>query len=147
MKTNLRYLLIATAGISLGACAKHANEIPAQYVSPLQYRSYDCDQIEQEMMAVSRKVSDLAAQVDKTASNDTAQTTVGIILFWPTLFFLDGDTPQGQEYGRLKGEFEALEKAAMQRKCGIQVEEYRPKTPVRTEADRKSNLPPNHAKR
>lgn len=100
-----------------------------------------------EMATISRRVSDLAAQVDKTASDDSAQMAIGLVLFWPTLFFLDGDTPQAQEYSRLKGEFEALEKAAIQKKCSIKVEEFRPKTKVDAPVDAKRNLPPGHAKR
>lgn len=74
------------------------------------------------MQVLSRRVSEIGGQVDKTASDDNAQMAVGMILFWPTLFFLDGDTPQATEYGRLKGEFEALEKAAIQKHCSFHVE-------------------------
>lgn len=108
--------------LSATACAKSSDEISAQYVSPMQYNSYSCKQIEAEMQMLSRRVSELGGQVDKTASDDSAQMAVGLVLFWPTLFFLDGDTPQAQEYGRLKGEFEALEKASIQKSCSIAVE-------------------------
>ncbi len=43
------------------------------------------------------------------------------------LFFLDGDTPQAAEYARLRGEFDALEKASIQKNCGLKIE--RPKMP------------------
>lgn len=108
--------------LSLTACAKSAAEIPTQYVSPMQYSGYHCRQIETEMQAVARRVSELGGQVDKTASDDSAQMAIGLILFWPTLFLLDGDTPQAAEYSRLKGEFDALEKAAIQKDCRITVE-------------------------
>jgi hypothetical protein len=140
MKKPIRLFTLLLATVSITACAKHADEIPAQYISPLQYQSYECDQLATEMLIVSRRTSDLAAQVDKTASNDTAQMTVGLILLWPTLFFLDGDTPQAQEYARLKGEFDALEKVSIQKNCKIKVE--RPVIPdpekeeVRTEKKR-----------
>lgn len=48
--------------------------------------------------------------------------TVGLILFWPALFFIDGDTPQAQEYARLKAEFDALEQAAIQKECGLKID-------------------------
>lgn len=38
---------------------------------------------------------------------------VGLVLFWPALFFLAGDD-QKEELARLKGEYEALEKASIQ---------------------------------
>ena len=121
MKHIKQTILLSTI-LPLTACAKSTSEIPAQYVSPLQYKSHSCTQVEQEMVMLSRRVSDLGAQVDKTASDDNAQMAIGMILFWPALFALDGDTPQAAEYGRLKGEFEALEKAAIQKNCEIKVE-------------------------
>lgn len=107
---------------ALAACAKSADEIPAQYVSPVQYQSYSCQQIETELSSVSQKVAQLGGQVNKQASTDNAQMGIGLVLFWPTLFFLDGDTPQAAEYGRLRGEFDALEKAAIQKNCGLKIE-------------------------
>ena len=121
MKHIKQTILLSTI-LPLTACAKSTSEIPAQYVSPLQYKSHSCTQVEQEMVMLSRRVSDLGAQVDKTASDDNAQMAIGMILFWPALFALDGDTPQAAEYGRLKGEFEALEKAAIQKNCNITIE-------------------------
>lgn len=128
MKKSIRLtpILLASA-FALSACAKSTKEIPAQYISPMQYSSNTCKQIEVEMQTVSSRVSEIGAQVDRTASNDSAKMGIGLILFWPTLFFLDGDTPQASEYARLKGEFDALEKAAIQKNCNIQVE--RPKVP------------------
>ena len=114
---------------SLAACAKHANEIPAQYVSTMQYNSYSCRQIEKEMNIVSRKASEVGGQVEQTASDDDTQMGVGLILFWPALFFLDGDTPQANEYARLRGEFEALEKAAVEKDCDVKVEPIKIKKP------------------
>lgn len=118
MKKSLTFLAL----LPLAACAKSTKEIPSQYISPMQYNGNSCKQLEAEMKTVSRRVSELGGQVDKTASDDSAQMAVGLILFWPTLFFLDGDTPQATEYGRLKGEFEAIEKAAIQKNCGFHIE-------------------------
>lgn len=43
---------------------------------------------------------------------------VGLVLFWPALFFLAGDD-RSDELGRLKGEYEALETSAIQKKCDV----------------------------
>ncbi len=80
---NYRYALFASA-LLLTACAKSASEISPQYISPIQYRSYSCEQIEAELATVSQRVSDLAGQVNKEASNDNAQMGIGLVLFWPT---------------------------------------------------------------
>ena len=59
-------------------------------------------------------------QLDKKASNDTTQATVGAVLLWPVLFFLEGgDGPQAVEYSMLRGKFDALEEVSIRKKCGI----------------------------
>lgn len=114
--------LIVAAVLTAG-CAKGTKDIKAQYVSPLEYKDYDCEQVAAEMRRVSRRVSELGGNVDKTAQGDKVAMGVGMVLFWPALFFLDGDTPEAQEYARLKGEHDALQEAAIQKKCGIEVQE------------------------
>jgi len=120
-KTLFNSAMLVSA-IVISGCAKHTNEISAQYVSPMQYSGYSCKQIAQEMAMVSRRVSEVGGEQEKTASNDDMQMGVGLVLFWPTLFFLDGNTPQAAEYARLQGEFDALEKASIQKNCNIKVE-------------------------
>lgn len=45
---------------------------------------------------------------------------VGLVLFWPSLFFLEGgDGPEAAEFSQLKGEFEALRQNSVQKECGI----------------------------
>lgn len=117
-----KLLATVTCSLLLASCADHTHEIPAQYVSPLQYQSYNCSQISQEMERVSRRAQQVAYDVNKNADGDSAAMGVGLILFWPALFFIDGDSPQAQEYARLKGEFDALEQAAIQKDCKIAVE-------------------------
>lgn len=141
---KLSTILFTTACV-LTACAKATNEIPAAYVSPMQYGSYSCKQIEMEMQTVASRVSEVGGRVDKSASNDSTKMAVGMILFWPTLFFLDGDTPQAAEYARLKGEFDALEKAAIQKNCRIKVE--RPKQPEPKEDEDESPAYPSGKQR
>ncbi len=113
---------IALLIFALSGCAQSTHKIPAQYVSPLQYEGYSCKKLQGEMQSVSRRMAEVGGQVDQTASGDNAQMAIGMVLFWPALFFLDGDTPQAAEYGRLKGEFQALESAAIQKDCGFKIE-------------------------
>ncbi len=50
------------------------------------------------------------------ATNDAVAMGVGLILFWPALFFIDSDD-RAEEVGRLKGEVKALEQASIQKDC------------------------------
>lgn len=101
-------------------CASDPVEIQPQYVSPMQFQSFNCDQISAEMTRISRRVSELFGRLDKLRSDDEAQTAVGMILFWPALFFLEGgDGPDAVEYARLRGEIDALEKVAIEKQCDM----------------------------
>ena len=103
----------------LAGCATSSQDIATAYVSPLQYSSYDCNQIIAEMQRVQVRVNQMAGRLDQAASNDKVLTGVGVILFWPALFALGGTKEQEAEYARLKGEYEALNKAAIEKRCNL----------------------------
>ena len=119
--------ILVTIVILLSSCATQPDKLSTTYVSPLKYKDYDCDQIIMEMDNVSKRTADLYQRLDKKADDDAAQMGVGLILFWPTLFFLEGgDGPEATEYSNLKGEYEALRTASVQKKCSM---ENMPKSP------------------
>jgi hypothetical protein len=128
-RKNIIPTIAISSIVGLAACAKGTADLTPQYTSPLQYSSYSCNQIQMEMQAVSRHASQVGGQVDRQHANDQARMGVGLVLFWPTLFFLDGNTPQATEYTRLQGEFDALEKAAIQKNCKVNVERPVPAKP------------------
>lgn len=131
----------ASAGFGsvLVGCAANTSQIRTQYVSPLQYSDYNCKQITAEFRRLSRKVSEVGAQVDETASNDDAQAAIGLILFWPALFFLEGsETAQTAEYARLKGELEALEGASITKECCIEFKREKPSEKQETSIDQET---------
>jgi len=113
----MKNILALLAFAFLSACAQSAHEIPAAYVSPSMYEDSTCKKITAELQTVSARESILRNEVNNQASTDQVQTAVGVVLFWPALLFLDGDTPESAEYARLKGEKEALEKASLQKNC------------------------------
>tara|TARA_B100001057_G_scaffold483596_1_gene560568 strand:+ start:225 stop:635 length:411 start_codon:yes stop_codon:yes gene_type:complete len=108
--------------ILLIGCAAGASEISAAYVSPAKYSGYDCDQINLERDSVERRVNELYYAVEQRAKNDKVSMGVGMVLFWPALFFLKGDSPEAAEYARMKGEYEAIQAVAIQKKCDIRFE-------------------------
>jgi len=86
----------------------------------LNMHKYDCDQIAMEMKHVSRQTTQIHHQLEKKASNDAAQMGIGLVLLWPTLFFLEGgDGTEAVQYANLKGEWEALHDASVQKKCSV----------------------------
>lgn len=117
----MRYAIFSLiAGLLVGACATNPNKIGATYVSPLIYKDYTDDQIISEMDHVGRRTNELYVRLKKEARADKWQTGLGLVVFWPALFLLEGgDGPEAVEYARLKGEYEALRQNAIQRQIDI----------------------------
>jgi len=116
MKKSLA--LITALSLMFTGCAKKAEDISAAYVSPMQYQHYSCEQLQSEMARVSAKVSEVAGIQNKAHTRDTVATTVGLVVFWPALFFLAGGD-KAEELSRLKGEYEALQQAAIKKNCSF----------------------------
>ncbi len=109
---------VAAGALGIAGCSTPPDKISAAYVSPLQYSSYDCGQIGMELQRVNRRVIEVTGAQQKEADKDAVAMGVGLVLFWPALFFLAGDD-HSAELARLKGEYDALESAAIQKKCSI----------------------------
>lgn len=99
-----------------GGCAKSPDDISGAYVSPLVYQSFTCDQIGEELARVVARASEVAGVQQGTAGDDAVAMGVGLVLFWPALFFISG-SDRSAELARLKGEVEAIEKAAIRKDC------------------------------
>jgi hypothetical protein len=105
--------------VFLSSCSTASSDIAAVYVSPMQYQSYDCDQLAGETIRIQARVSQLGGRVDEAATHDKQITGVGVILFWPALFALGGTKQQEADYARLKGEYDAVQQEGIIKKCNI----------------------------
>lgn len=101
----------------LPGCATSSKDIASTYVSPIQYSNYDCNQLTAELQRIQGRVAQIGGRLDEAASNDKLIMGAGLIIFWPALFALGGTKAQEQEYGRLKGEYDAVNQAAIEKKC------------------------------
>lgn len=101
-------------------CATNPDKLGSTYVSPVEYNSYNCDQILAEKMRVERRVTELTGKQAKASKNDKVAMGVGLVLFWPALFFLAGGD-HAEELKRLKGEYEALDIAWIDKECAKKV--------------------------
>jgi hypothetical protein len=119
---NMACLCLAVSFLT--ACASNPDKMTAVDVSPFQYQNYDCDQIGVESSRIQKKINTLYSQLKKEANADAVQMGVGLVLFWPALFLLEGgDGPEAVEYRQLKGEYEALRKISIQKKCGFEFQD------------------------
>ncbi|MGY6569476.1 MAG: hypothetical protein ACXIVE_10835 [Salinarimonas sp.] len=112
-------LVAAGLGLALAGCASSAANIEAAYVSPMNYESYTCAQLEQEAERVSQRAVEVTGRQNERATRDAVATGVGLVLFWPALFFVRGDGAQAAEVARLKGEMETIEKVSIRKNCAI----------------------------
>ncbi len=111
--------LVLSAG-ALSACASSADNISAAYVSPNQYASYSCKELQDEATRLSSRAMQVAGVQNSKPTTDAVATGVGVVLFWPALFMIKGDGTTAAELARLKGEMEAIEQVSIRKKCGIE---------------------------
>ena len=110
-------LVLALLGATLTiGCADKSEKIEATYVSPLKYKSYTCQQLEQEYARVAQQSSMINKKQDDIAENDETAMAIVLILVWPSLFFIEGYDKK-EEVGRLKGNVNAIEQSSIQKNC------------------------------
>lgn len=132
----MRKLYTLAACLFFSACASQPESIPSASVSSLQYHDYTCKQIAAELERTSKKANDLYFRLDKKAGDDAAQMGVGLVLFWPALFFLEGgDGPEAAECAQMKGTLEALEDTSIKKNCNLSF----PETPKPKKKETKKN--------
>jgi hypothetical protein len=120
--TKINKFKIAISAILLAAfmsgCATKSSEIQAIYISPLQYSSYDCNQLRAELQRLQIRVTQVGGAFDERASQANLATAATVVLFWPAAFFVGGGNKEQQaELARLKGEQDAIQQTAIQLKC------------------------------
>jgi len=122
---RLASLLVSTLIVG---CASSSDKVSSSYVSPLQYASLTCDQLKPELLRVNTQLVKVSGVQDQVASKDSVAMGVGLVLFWPALFFLAAGDDQRAEVANLKGQYEALESAAIHKNCDIAPELIAAKT-------------------
>ncbi|MGV3491198.1 MAG: hypothetical protein ACO1OG_07740 [Devosia sp.] len=115
-----RTITLVAACAVLAGCATSPKDIAPAYVSPILYQNLTCDQLAQEAARVSQAAAVATGAQQDQASKDAVMTTVGVVLFWPSLFFIGGDKGNAAEVARLKGEMQAIEQANISKNCGLQ---------------------------
>jgi hypothetical protein len=116
----MRKLGIVALGAALGGCASSATDITPTYVSPVQYSSYNCQQLGLEAQSVSARAAALTGAQDSQRTKDTLATTAAVVIFWPAAFFVGGDKQTAAELAQMKGQMVAIEQASIAKKCNIQ---------------------------
>ena len=106
-------------GIGWGGTGTIPDITPA-YVSPVQYRSYTCQQLALEAQAISTRAAGLSGAQDSQRTKDGVATAAAIVIYWPAAFFVGGDKQTAAELAQMKGQMVAVEQASIAKKCNIQ---------------------------
>lgn len=114
MKKAIVVLLVA-------GCSTASKDIEPVAVPSGKFAGYDCEQIANEQARIQRRVVNLGGRLDQAAATDQGIGVVGVVVFWPALFFLGGTKEQEDEYARLKGDYNALHAVAMEKTCSAPV--------------------------
>ncbi|MEM8845163.1 MAG: metal ABC transporter ATP-binding protein, partial [Pseudomonadota bacterium] len=103
-------------------CASNPDQLKKTQVSADKFSGHDCEMIANEFQRNSRRTKDLYRSLKEKRDGDVAETWVAGVIFWPALFALEGgDGPDAEEFSQLRGEWEALERAAIEKKCDISI--------------------------
>ncbi len=120
------YFMVPAVALLLADCASKSSEVTANYVSPIMYQSYDCQQLGMEAQSLSAKAAELSGAQDQKRTNDQIATGAAIIIFFPAAFFVGGDGQVAAQLAQMKGQMNAVEQASIQKRCGIQFQRQAP---------------------
>lgn len=105
----------------VSGCASNPDYVRSQFISPAQYASYSCAGIEEDLRTISREVHTLTGDQRRRANEDLWSAGVGLVVFWPALFFLMRGN-NVDDLARMRGEYEALVAASRRKDCaGLQI--------------------------
>lgn len=125
-------MFAAIASIVAG-CATKPENVKATYVSPNVYSFLECEPLLAERERVIAKVAQVSQEQNDKAANDAIATGVGVVLFLPALVFLAAGDDRETELASLKGNYDALTKAAARANC-LSADELQAETAVREAA-------------
>jgi hypothetical protein len=116
--------LTVVGTLILAGCATSPSNIQAAYVSPVAYENMDCTQLTAEAQRVSAAAATATGQQQQKVGSDAVSTTVAVVLFWPALFFIQGDKGgTATEIANLKGQMKAIQDVNTTKSCGIQFQQ------------------------
>jgi hypothetical protein len=109
------YLL---ATLVLLGCAASSGNIQAQFVSPEKFQELSCQQIGAEGERVIRRVAEISGVDHSNEGSPPWPTAQQIVVHWPTPWLATSEEETTQ-LATLKGEFEALERASVLKRCSF----------------------------
>lgn len=101
----------------LAGCATRSGDVKPLPSDPADFARLSCEALYTESEQVQRRAADVAYTMDERVGNNVIALGVGATVFWPALLAMRPDGPDAAELGRLRGRFDALQRALAQRPC------------------------------
>tara|TARA_B100001059_G_C17491643_1_gene406636 strand:+ start:136 stop:489 length:354 start_codon:yes stop_codon:yes gene_type:complete len=115
----MKYFFVLLALLTVFSCstAQKSGEVQAARISIAPYLSMDCKSLATEQNSLLNQARSLGAQVDSEYDSDKGLEVVTWILFWPAVFWMDGNAEAAGQLSSLKGQLEAVQEAQKINKC------------------------------
>ena len=112
MKKYVLITVLCIAQLCIG-CANYPDKIPAAYISPLMYKNYTCEELNQEYHRLTLQCSALTITQTKAAKHDATAVCIGLAFF--PVIPLAAD--RGHELAQIKGQRKTIEDVAIEKSC------------------------------
>jgi hypothetical protein len=114
-KLPIRLVGALFVGLLIPACSMGSGDIKAQFVLAEKYQELSCQQIGAEGDRVARRVAEISGAEYDNGGTGLSLISQPIVVRWPPPVAVPEDA--AGELGKLKGEFEALERASTLKRC------------------------------
>jgi len=112
---NAAFVLLVSAALALGACGgRKANPISATRATD---GEMSCDLMSAEIEANNSRVRSLVKEKEDAEGRNIAIGAVGVVLFWPALFFMDLSPTERQEMAAYRDRNDHLARLMRQKGC------------------------------
>lgn len=111
-----QFLTLLAASLLTVSCASYSKSITPIHVASEKYHGHTCTQLKADMAGIGVNVQNLSQAQDKLADKDKA-STIASMIFLPAGILLAAGDDKEEELAQLKGEYEAVKRAAIGKKC------------------------------
>lgn len=115
-------VLAISSTVVLQGCVAGTNDVEAVVVPAEHYEWFSCEQVEEEARRVAARATAISGVEVKGGKPRTPALDDRVLIAWPTLFFVNGNGLNVDEFARLKGEFRALKSVSANKQCGLSFE-------------------------
>lgn len=122
-----KQIILLTSLVVITGCstAKKAYEVDPAFVPSSAYDGRSCKELLILAEEIKQQTPTLERKVNETRRKDKVREQVGLWLFWPTYFFMEGNAEEQTDLALARGNLNAIRTAALKNECNKKWEEDR----------------------